>query len=78
MRLSKGRPRLELAWGSSVQDVIKAYGKPIHDYSGQDGSLPWRRVAFKGIDFRFENDKMVRIAIRADEEKPWVVRATRP
>ena len=55
-----------IGWGSSVQDVIKVYGKPIHEYSGQDGSLPWRRVVFKGIDFRFENDKMVRIAIRAD------------
>jgi hypothetical protein len=62
----QGKTAAGIGWGSSVQDVIKAYGKPIHEYSGQNGSLPWRRIVFKGIDFRFEYDKMVRIAIRAD------------
>jgi hypothetical protein len=62
----RGKTATGIGWGSSVDDVTKAYGKPIHDYSGQRDGMAWRRVVFHGIDFRFENDKMVRIAIRAD------------
>jgi len=46
-------------WNSSSEDVIKGYGKPAEDYSGPG----WRRMAFDGIDFRFENGVMVRIGI---------------
>ena len=46
-------------WNSSPDDIIKAYGKPVEDYSGTG----WRRMVFDGIDFRFENGVMVRIGI---------------
>ncbi len=46
-------------WKSSPQDVIKAYGKPKKDFKG-DG---WRRLVFKGIDFRWEDGEMVRVGI---------------
>jgi len=46
-------------WKSSPKDVVKAYGKPKEDYKGEG----WRRMVFKGIDFRFENSVMVRIGI---------------
>lgn len=48
-------------WRSSAEDVIKAYGRPTEDYDGPG----WRRMVFKGIDFRFENGVMVRIGIPA-------------
>lgn len=46
-------------WSATYKQVKEAYGKPKEDYSG-DG---WRRVVFEGIDFRFENNLMVRIGI---------------
>ena len=46
-------------WSATYKEVKKAYGKPKEDYSGEG----WRRVVFEGIDFRFENDVMVRIGI---------------
>ncbi|MEZ5427095.1 MAG: hypothetical protein R2747_12570 [Pyrinomonadaceae bacterium] len=46
-------------WSANYKQVKKAYGKPKENYSG-DG---WRRVVYEGIDFRFENDVMVRIGI---------------
>lgn len=48
-----------IGWNSTPEDVIKAYGKPAEDYSGEG----WRRMVFDGIDFRFENGVMVRIGI---------------
>jgi hypothetical protein len=50
-------------WQSSVDDVKKAYGVPISDFKGTDPSGTWERLVFTGIDFRFENEKMVRIGI---------------
>jgi len=46
-------------WNATYKEVKKAYGKPKEDYHGDN----WRRVVFKGIDFRFENEVMVRIGI---------------
>lgn len=51
-----------VGWQASYRDVKKAYGKPIEDNHGDQGDN-WRRVVFEGIDFRFENDVMVRIGI---------------
>ena len=48
-----------IEWNATYKEVKKAYGKPKEDYHGDS----WRRVVFKGIDFRFENDVMVRIGI---------------
>jgi len=48
-------------WSATYEQVKKAYGKPKEDFSGEG----WRRVVFEGIDFRFENDVMVRIGIPA-------------
>lgn len=50
-------------WNSSPKDVLKAYGKPVGDYKGDNPGDTWRRIEYKGIDFRFENGKMVRIGI---------------
>jgi hypothetical protein len=49
----------QIGWNATYEEVKKAYGKPKEDYSGKG----WRRVVFEGIDFRFENDVMVRIGI---------------
>jgi hypothetical protein len=48
-------------WSATYKQVKKAYGKPKEDFSGEG----WRRVVFEGIDFRFENDVMVRIGVPA-------------
>jgi hypothetical protein len=50
-------------WQSSVDDVKRAYGQPTAEYSGSYLGGSWRRLVFAGIDFRFENEKMVRIGI---------------
>jgi len=50
-------------WKSSVDDVKNAYGQPTSDFSGAYFGITWRRLVFEGIDFRFENEKMVRIGI---------------
>ncbi len=52
-----------ISWASSPKEVIEAYGKPKNHYKDNgDGSI-WQRIVFEGIDFRFENNKMVRIGI---------------
>jgi hypothetical protein len=50
-------------WQSSAEDVKRLYGRPADDFSGQDSGGSWERLVFTGIDFRFENGKMVRIGI---------------
>ena len=50
-------------WSSSEEEVLKAYGKPKQDFGGPNWGGTWRRLVFDGIDFRFENKKMVRIGI---------------
>ena len=50
-------------WQSSVDDVKRAYGQPTAEFSGTDSAVTWKRLVFDGIDFRFENGKMVRIGI---------------
>ena len=53
----------EITWQSSIGDVKKAFGTPIQEFSGTDIGGTWTRLAFDGIDFRFENGKMVRIGV---------------
>lgn len=50
-------------WKSSVDEVKSKYGHPTADYSGTDSRGAWQRLAFDGIDFRFENGRMVRIGV---------------
>jgi hypothetical protein len=50
-------------WQSSVDDVKRAFGQPTAEFSGTDLGGTWKRLVFAGIDFRFENEKMVRIGI---------------
>ena len=52
-----------IGWHSSVEEVKEAYGQPIAEFSGTDWGGTWIRLVFTGIDFRFENGKMVRIGI---------------
>ena len=46
-------------WSASPQQVKDAYGKPKENYIDKS----WRRMVFEGIDFRFENEVLVRIGI---------------
>jgi hypothetical protein len=46
-------------WQSSVEEVKKAYGEPTAEFSGGTS----KRLVFDGIDFRFENGKLVRIGV---------------
>lgn len=46
-------------WNSTIGDVRNAYGRPSADFiQGASG-----RLQFPGIDFRFENGKLVRIGV---------------
>jgi len=44
-------------------DVKRAYGQPTAEFSGSYLGGTWRRLVFAGIDFRFENERMLRIGI---------------
>jgi hypothetical protein len=57
-----GRTDKGVTWQSSAEEVKKAYGQPTVEYSSGPGAA-WERLVFAGIDFRFENGKMVRIGI---------------
>jgi hypothetical protein len=50
-------------WQSSVEDVKRTYGQPTAEFSGSYLGVTSKRLVFKGIDFRFENERMVRIGI---------------
>ena len=46
-------------WSANYKQIRKVYGKPKENYSGDS----WRRVVYEGIDFRFENNVIVRIVV---------------
>ncbi len=48
-----------LNWQSSIEDAKKLYGQPLAEYSMSGAT----RLVFDGIDFRFENGRMVRIGV---------------
>ena len=50
---------LAAGWNSTPEDVLRIYGTPKEDHTSDNG----RKIVFEGIDFRFENGKMVRIAV---------------
>jgi hypothetical protein len=52
-----------ITWINTVDDVTAIYGRPIDDNRGKDRGISYRRLTYAGIDFRFENGKMVRIAV---------------
>lgn len=67
-----------ITWASTTEQVLKAYGKPKEDLGcahprivevPREGRLesvrerPWRRLVFRGIDFRFVEGLLVRIYI---------------
>jgi hypothetical protein len=54
-----GQTTKGINWNSTMDDVRNAYGHPSADFiQGESG-----RLQFPGIDFRFENGKLVRIGI---------------
>lgn len=55
-----------VSWTSSPKDVLKAYGKPKDHFKDDDGGRNWQRIVFAGIDFRFENMRLVRIGVPAN------------
>jgi hypothetical protein len=52
-----------ISWQSSVEEMKRAYGQPTAEFSGTYLGVVSKRLVFEGIDFRFENEKMVRIGI---------------
>lgn len=58
-----GHTNTGVNWRSSVDEVKKIYGHPDAEFSGAYSGVTWQRVVFDGIDFRFENGKLVRIGI---------------
>jgi hypothetical protein len=52
-----------ISWQSSVEGMKRAYGQPTAEFSGTYLGVVSKRLVFEGIDFRFENEKMVRIGI---------------
>jgi hypothetical protein len=57
-----------IGWNATVEDVLKAYGKPRSDFGG--GKESWRRLVYVGIDFMFEGDKLERIGVLGPDEMP--------
>ena len=51
-----------VSWGWSVEMVMKAYGKPPVDYSGEN----WRRISYEGMSFRWLNGQLVSISVPGD------------
>lgn len=59
-------------WNSTLAQIKGAYGEPIKYYSGKELYLPdqtitegsWERLIYNGIDFKFENNKLVRISVQ--------------
>jgi hypothetical protein len=52
-----------ISWQSSAEEVKRAYGQPTAEFSDTYLGVISKRLVFEGIDFRFENEKMVRIGI---------------
>ncbi len=50
-----------ISWTSTGEDILKAYGKPLKDFS--DDSKTWRRLEYPGIDFLFQGGQLERIGI---------------
>ena len=63
----KGKTSVGIDWNSPVDQVIKTYGKPIDDISGKNSGGTYRRLVFKGIDFLYEDGRMVRISLFNDK-----------
>jgi hypothetical protein len=58
-----GQTESGINWQSSLEDVKRIYGQPTAEFSGTNSGVTSQRLVFAGIDFRFENGKMVRIGI---------------
>lgn len=50
-----------ISWNATDEDIVKAYGKPLKDYS--DESKSWRRLEYPRIDFLFQGGHLGRIGI---------------
>jgi hypothetical protein len=54
-----GKVAKGITWASTIEDVRNAYGDPSADFmQGSSG-----RLQYSGIDFRFENGKLVRVGV---------------
>lgn len=52
-----------ISWSTDVDDVLDVYGVPVHDFSGVDGGVAWRRLSYPGMSFRFEDGNLRTISI---------------
>jgi|SRR5262245_36143535 len=57
-----GKTSKGIGWDATVEQVMKAYGKPVQEIPFS-GKVEGRRIVFDGIDFRFLEGKLVRISI---------------
>jgi hypothetical protein len=55
-----------IGWSSTADDVLACYGAPSNDYKSDDGGVASRRLAYPTISFRFEEGRLVAIAVGAD------------
>ena len=70
----KAKTSTGIGWRSSIDQVIKAYGKPIENVTGKDSGGSWQRVVFKGIDFLYEDERMVRIRVSTEDKTAPVIK----
>lgn len=59
----KGKTEKGINWEATLEQVLSAYGTPLNHYSGDGFAGSWHRLEYEGIDFRFENNVLVRIGI---------------
>ncbi|CAN5506081.1 hypothetical protein BH10ACI1_BH10ACI1_04310 [soil metagenome] len=69
---NSGLTKKGIDWKSTPDDVIKAYGKPKDDFNGTEYNENWRRIVYPRMDFRFENNTLVRIGVFVKEKKEKV------
>ena len=55
-----------ITWSSTEDDVLAAYGNPVNDYKNSDNGIEARRMAYSAISFRFQDARLVCIAVGAD------------
>jgi hypothetical protein len=61
--MPKVRTDRGIDWNSTPEDILKAYGSPVHDYQDESPAKSWRRLEFAGIDFLFQGGRLGRIGI---------------
>ena len=60
----QGKTDKGIDWSATPEQIIRAYGKPDTEVgSEKNDAEQWRRFVYEGIDFYFEDGKLVRIGV---------------